>query len=131
MTRRPALTHRSGRIPEVDFEAAHGADDGDDGLDGVAIDHGLVLLTFILRVSCLVDNPGGEEGVYNEKALRGSPQFTWERVFTWTLAQRCLPFTHTLYLHTNLLVTYRDMVPDYRTHKNVGKKGNGQQAFTS
>lgn len=44
---RPA-THRSGGIGKVDFEASHSSDDGDDGLDGVAVDYGLVLLTLLL-----------------------------------------------------------------------------------
>ena len=52
-------THRSGRIAKVDLEAAHGSDDGDDGLDGVAVHHRLVLLTLLLRVARLVDDPGG------------------------------------------------------------------------
>ena len=43
-----SLTHRSGCISKVDLEASHGSDDGDDGLDGVAVDNGLVLLTFLL-----------------------------------------------------------------------------------
>ncbi len=43
-----SFTHRSGCISEVDLEASHRSDDGDNGLDGVAVDHGLVLLTLLL-----------------------------------------------------------------------------------
>lgn len=41
-------THRSGWISKVDLEATHSSDDGNNGLDGVAVDHGLVLLTLLL-----------------------------------------------------------------------------------
>ena len=50
-------THRPGGVSKVDLKAAHGSDDGDDGLDGVAVDHSLVLLTLLLRVPSLVDDP--------------------------------------------------------------------------
>ena len=40
-------THGSDGVSEVDLQAAHGSDDGDDGLDGVAVDHCLVLLTLL------------------------------------------------------------------------------------
>lgn len=43
-----SFTYRSGRIRKVDLEASHSSDDGDNGLDGVAVDHGLVLLTLFL-----------------------------------------------------------------------------------
>lgn len=42
-----SLTHRSGCICKVNLEASHSSDDGNDGLDGVAVDHGLVLLTLL------------------------------------------------------------------------------------
>lgn len=44
----PPHPHRSGCVPEVDFEASHGTDDGDDGLDSVTVHYGLVLLTLLL-----------------------------------------------------------------------------------
>lgn len=53
-----SFTYRSGRIRKVDLEASHGSDDGDNGLDGVAVDHGLVLLTLFLWVTRFVDDPG-------------------------------------------------------------------------
>ncbi len=42
----PSVTHSSRGVAKVDLEAPHGSDDGDDGLDGVAVDYSLVLLTF-------------------------------------------------------------------------------------
>lgn len=41
-----SVTHSSRGVTEVNLEAAHGSDDGDDGLDRVAVDHSLVLLAF-------------------------------------------------------------------------------------
>ena len=37
------ITHRSGVVPEVDPELAHGPDDGHEALDGVAVDDWLIL----------------------------------------------------------------------------------------
>jgi len=45
-------------VAEVNLELAHGTDDGDHGLYGVAVDDRLVLQTFFLRVALLMDNPG-------------------------------------------------------------------------
>lgn len=42
-----STTHSSCGIAKVNLEAPHGSDNGDDRLDGVAVDHGLVLLTFL------------------------------------------------------------------------------------
>lgn len=52
-------THRSGGIPEVNLQVPHGLDDGHDGLDCVAVDHGFVLPALLLRVAIFVDDPGG------------------------------------------------------------------------
>lgn len=49
-------THRSGCIGEIDLEAPHGSDDGDDGLDGVAVNHNPVLATLLLCVAILMDD---------------------------------------------------------------------------
>lgn len=57
-------THSSCGITKVDLEAPHGSDDGDDGLDSVAVDHSLVLLTFLFWVACLVDDPAEKAEKY-------------------------------------------------------------------
>lgn len=58
---RPMPTHwmpyRPSRVSEVDFQPPHGSNDGNDGLDSVAVDHCLVLLTLLFRVAGFVDNP--------------------------------------------------------------------------
>ena len=50
------MTHRSSRVSEVYPELSHGSDDGHQTLDGVAVDHRLVLETFLLTVASLVDD---------------------------------------------------------------------------
>lgn len=42
------FSYCSGRISKVNLETSHSSDDGNNGLDGVAIDHSLVLLTLLL-----------------------------------------------------------------------------------
>lgn len=42
-----ADTYHSGLILVVDLEVAHGFNDGHDGLDGVAVDNGSVLLALV------------------------------------------------------------------------------------
>lgn len=59
------VTHRSGCISKVDFEASHSSDDGDDGLDGVAVDHSLVLLTLLLWIPCFMDDPGRQTSQFS------------------------------------------------------------------
>lgn len=41
-------TYRSGRVLVVNFQVAHGLDDGHDGLDCVAVDNGSVLFALLL-----------------------------------------------------------------------------------
>lgn len=50
-------TYRSGCICKVNLEAPHCSDDGNNGLDGVAVDNRLVLLTLLLWVAGFMDDP--------------------------------------------------------------------------
>lgn len=49
-------SYRSGAVGKVDTQLAHSSNDGHQTLDCVAVDHRTVLLTFLLRVTCLMDN---------------------------------------------------------------------------
>lgn len=65
-------THRSGGVSKVNLQVPHGLDDGHDGLDGVAVDHGFVLPALLLRVAILMDDPGA--GERPRSALCRAPQ---------------------------------------------------------
>ena len=48
--------HLSVGVVEYDAEVGHGPEDGDEGLDGVGVDDGPVLLEVLRREAALVDD---------------------------------------------------------------------------
>ena len=50
------MTHLSVGVGEDDAEVGHGPEDGDEGLDGVGVDYGPVLLEVLAGEAALVDD---------------------------------------------------------------------------
>lgn len=71
-------SYRSGGFFIFNLEVGHSFDDGHDGLDCVAVDHGSVLLTLIFWVSILMNNPGEKKHRVEEKVLKSPPLHTSE-----------------------------------------------------
>ena len=63
------VTHRSVVVSEVYPQLAHGAYDGHQTLDSVAVHHGLVLETFLGAVTRLVD----DLHLFHDRALPALP----------------------------------------------------------
>lgn len=70
-------------VTVLDAQSVHGPDDGCQGLDGVAVDHRLVLLHVFAREAVFVDDPRGKPHTAclmsalaspgNERGRRGRP----------------------------------------------------------
>ena len=78
-----AVAYLSLLVTVLDAQSVHGPDDGCQGLDGVAVDHGLVLLHVFTREAVFVDDPREKPHTAhmmsvlaspgNERVGRGSP----------------------------------------------------------
>lgn len=69
-------------VPIFDAQSIHGSDDGRQGLNGVAVDHGLVLLDIFSGEAILMDDPGenqrkGRAGESLLRELGRNRQVTW------------------------------------------------------
>ncbi len=58
----PSSAYLSVLVGEGDSEVGHGPQDGDEGLDGVAVDHRAVLLEVLRGEATLVDDSARGEG---------------------------------------------------------------------
>lgn len=56
-SRRVQVTNFSILVCKLDAQGIHGTEDGGQALDGVAVDHRLILLHIIPRKAIFMDNP--------------------------------------------------------------------------
>lgn len=78
-----AVAYLSLLVTVLDAQSVHGPDDGCQGLDGVAVDHRLVLLHIFAREAVFMDDPRGKPHTArlmsalaspgNERGRRGRP----------------------------------------------------------
>lgn len=77
-----AAAYLSLLVTVLDAQSVHGPDDGCQGLDGVAVDHGLVLLHVFAREAVFVDDPREKPHTARMMSALASPgnerRQTWE-----------------------------------------------------
>ena len=88
-------THLTLRFAERDVERAHRAQDGDEGLNRVAVDDGLVLFVVFRREAAFVDDPEDRTSAVNRAVSHDTVQRT-DHCWAWAAGRMYLVGIHGL-----------------------------------